>query len=331
MNSKYKKIIIIVVLFAAIIIVMFFLLSLRATYSSGVSKIDFQIQAGERFSSIAVDLRNKNLIRSSLAFEILAALEGRAADFKPGDYELNANLSSWEIIGILTAGSQKEVSVVIPEGSDLAEIDAILSGAQVLRAGALVDYQKDILNSSSSQNLEGYLFPDTYNFFIGSNIETVVGKFLSNFNQKALGMLSQDKNNFKENLILASLVEKEAADYQSRTIIAGILKKRLESHMPLQIDATICYVKEQTLGVSYKDCYPIKASDLKIKSPYNTYLNVGLPPAPISNPGLSAIEAVINSKDSPYWYYLSDPKTGKIIFAENYEEQQKNELKYLNR
>ncbi len=316
---------------AALISAGLFLLSLRATGSADASKIDFQIQAGEKFGSIVADLKTKNLISSSLSFEILALLEGKAGEFKPGDYELDAGLSGWNIIGILTAGGQKEVSVVIPEGSDLAEIDAILGEARILRSGALINYQNNILGGSSGQNLEGYLFPDTYNFFIGSNVDMVVGKFLSNFNQKALAALSQDKNNLKENLILASLIEKEAADYQSRVIIAGILKKRLENHMPLQIDATICYVKEQVLGIPYKNCYPIKTSDLKIQSPYNTYLNTGLPPAPISNPGLSAIEAAINPKSSPYWYYLSDPKTGKIIFAENYAEQQKNELKYLGR
>lgn len=307
------------------------MLSLRAINPADASKADFQIRGGERFGAIVADLKNQNFIRSTLAFEILAALEGKAGEFKPGDYELNAGLSGWKIVGILTSGNQKEVSVVIPEGSDLAEIDAILSGAQVLRGGALINYQKNILNSSSSQNLEGYLFPDTYNFFVGSSAGAVVEKLLADFNQKALVALNQDKNNLKENLILASLIEKEAADYQSRAIIAGILKKRLKSHMPLQIDATICYVKEQILSIPYKDCYPIKASDLKIQSPYNTYLNAGLPPAPISNPGLSAIEAAMNPKDSPYWYYLSDPKTGKIIFAENYAEQQKNEAKYLGR
>lgn len=331
-NFNYLKIIILATLFILLIgIVGYFLFSLSSVNRADISKIDFQIQSKEGFRSIAVNLKNKDLIRSSLAFETLAMLKGKAADFKPGDYKLGKNLDSWEIISILIKGIPKEVSVIIPEGSNLIKIDAILSKAQVLPKGALINYEKNLLNSSSSQGLEGYLFPDTYKFFVDSNIQTVVKKFLADFNQKALVILKQDKNNIRKDLILASLIEEEAADYQSRTIIAGIFKKRLKKHMPLQVDATICYIKEQKLGDLYKGCYPIRKSDLKIKSPYNTYLHTGLPPAPISNPGLSAIKAVIYSKNSPYWYYLSDPKTGKIIFGRNYKEQRMNVSKYLGR
>ncbi|MCL4437450.1 endolytic transglycosylase MltG [Patescibacteria group bacterium] len=307
---------------------MFFL---RPANSQNSPKIDFHIDNGERFNLIVADLKGEGLIRSSLAFKLLSALEGKAASFKPGYYALYQNMSSWQILNILTKGNSEEVSVVIPEGSDLAEIDAILSNAQATRKNALINYQNILKKSASGQSLEGYLFPDTYNFFIGSKIQTVVDKIISNFNQKALPVLEQDKNNLKEDLIIASLVEKEANDDNSRAIIAGIIKKRLANSMPLQIDATICYAKEQILNIPYQNCNPITASDLKINSPYNTYLNLGLPPAPISNPGLASIEAAIHPQSSPYWYYLSDPKTGKIIFAKNYQEQQQNEAIYLGR
>ncbi|MCL5733498.1 MAG: endolytic transglycosylase MltG [Patescibacteria group bacterium] len=336
--KNHKKIFIILSVIIIVCALFFcFLFFLRPTNYRNSSKINFQIDNGARFNSIVADLKSGGLIRSALVFKILSVLEGRAASFKPGYYELSQNMSSWDILDILTKGNQEEVSVVIPEGSDLAEIDAILSGAQVLRKGALINYQNSITNSTSEpacaggQSLEGCLFPDTYNFFIGSNVQTVIKKIIDNFNQKALPVLKQNDNNIKENLIIASLVEKEAADSSSRAIIAGIIKKRIANHMPLQIDATICYIKEQILKVPYQDCSPITSSDLKINSPYNTYLNLGLPPGPISNPGLSSIEAAIHSQASPYWYYLSDPKTGKIIFAENYTEQQQNEAEYLGR
>ena len=107
-------------------------------------------------------------------------------------------------------------------------------------------------------------------------------------------------------MIIASMLEKEIPDDGEREIAAGILEKRLKNKMPLQIDATIIYLK---CGGRFLNCAPLQKSDYKIDSPYNTYIYQGLPPAPISNPSLRAILAAIRGKDSSYWYYLSDPKT----------------------
>jgi UPF0755 protein len=140
--------------------------------------------------------------------------------------------------------------------------------------------------------------------------------------------LDRDAGNFSRNLILASLLEREVSDFKDRQIVAGILLKRLGVGMPLQVDATICYIKKSE---GQEDCYPLQPADFKKDSPYNTYVNRGLPAGPIGNPGRAAIEAAMSPQKSAYWYYLSDPETGKTIFSETLDTHAANRVKYLNR
>ncbi|MGB9608998.1 MAG: endolytic transglycosylase MltG, partial [Minisyncoccia bacterium] len=129
-------------------------------------------------------------------------------------------------------------------------------------------------------------------------------------------------------LILASMLEKEAPFFEDQKIIAGILLKRLKLNMPLQVDATICYIKILKNKGSIS-CLPLNPLDFKINSPYNTYTNKGLPSAPISNPSVQAVLAALNPVESKYLYYLSDPKTKKTIFSQTLKEHNQNILKYL--
>ena len=142
---------------------------------------------------------------------------------------------------------------------------------------------------------------------------------------QTLGLSIEDKN-LGEILTLASLVQKEIKDPYEMRIAAGILKKRLEAGIPLQIDATLCYLKE----IEGNGCLPITQADKTVDSPYNTYLYRGLPPGPISNPGLDAIRATLNPANSPYLYYVSDPKTGRTVFGKTLDEHNQNVIKYLS-
>ena len=205
--------------------------------------------------------------------------------------------------------------VTIPEGWNVREINQFLQ-----REGVLV-------GEELSQELEGYLFPDTYEFFLDSTAEVVKKKFLNNFNTqlKTLGISIEDEN-IKEVLTLASLIQKEIQDPYEMRIVAGILKKRLEVGIPLQIDTTLCYIKE----IEGKECLPITQADKTMDSPYNTYLHQGFPPAPISNPGLDSIRAALNPANSPYLYYVSDPLTGRTVFGKTLDEHNQNVIKYLS-
>jgi len=125
-------------------------------------------------------------------------------------------------------------------------------------------------------------------------------------------------------MILASIVEKEVLDINDeRAIVAGILLKREQAGMYLQVDSTLCYIKEKLV------CKEVIPSDKELNSPYNTYKNKGFPPGPISNPGLSAIKVALFPKSSKYWYFISDPETGGTVFAQTLDEHTQNIVKCL--
>lgn len=281
----------------------------------------FKVERGAGFREIVDQLRDEGLIRSSLVLKVYGLLRGAAPLLKPGLYELTPSMSAPSILKTLAEGALREVQVVIPEGSSIYEVDRALAASGVAGEGELLAY-------AASRRIEGYLFPDTYNFFLGSSIEEVVDRLLENFNLKARPLLDKDPRRFAENLILASLLEKEVPEYEDQRVVAGVLKKRLEAGMPLQVDATICYIKKMKAGTP-TECYPLSPLDFTVPSPYNTYLRVGLPPQPIGSPGIRAISAVLAPYPSRYWYYLSDPKTGKTIFSETLDEQEQNRVKYL--
>ena len=224
-------------------------------------------------------------------------------------------LGLWRLVVRLTPPETPKDVVTIPEGWNVREINQFLQAE-----GVLVDEEL-------SQGLEGYLFPDTYEFFLDSTAEVVKEKFLNNLRMQleTLGMSMEDKSIGKI-LTLASLIQQEIKDPYEMRIVAGILNERLEAGIPLQIDATLCYVKE----VGGKKCLPITQADKAVDSPYNTYLYQGLPPAPISNPGLDAIKAALNPANSPYLYYVSDPKTGRTVFGKTLDEHNQNVIKYLS-
>ena len=173
-------------------------------------------------------------------------------------------------------------------------------------------------------SLEGFLFPDTYEISGGINCDDFIITMLSNFERKITPelknqMQKKEKSVF-EIITMASMLEKEVRTLNDKKIASGILWKRIEVGMPLQLDATINYI-------TGKSDPAVAIKDTKIDSPYNTYKYKGLPKGPISNPGMDSIIAAINPEDSPYWFYLSD---GRTIFSKTFEEHTVNKAKYLN-
>lgn len=316
MRANRKKIVFGFLVAAGLAGIFYFILILALRPASADSEpLEFKVFAGDGFSEIAERLKEKEIIRSAFAFRIFAFISGAALRLKPGDYLLSSASSTSEIISELVAGQRREVEVRIPDGASVYLIDKILSDAGVLPEGKFLEYVLSL-----PEIAEGKLFPDTYRFFQGSSPEEVFRKMNDNFRQRGL---PED-----DILILASLLEKEVPDSNERRIVAGILKKRLAAGIPLQVDATICYLKQRLSG-RYVPCYPLSEADFKIDSPYNTYLVRGLPPGPIGSPGLDAIQAAMEPVDSPYWFYLSDPETNKTIFAKTFEEHATNRVKYL--
>jgi UPF0755 protein len=287
--------------------------------NGALSPAIFQISPGDGFRTIAENLYAAGLIRSPISFDLFSLIDGRAFTLKPGLYKLNPSMDTPQIVSALSGSGAGEATVTIPEGSTIFDVDRILSGALVIRPGALINF-------TSTQNLEGRLFPDTYQFYTNENVADVVTEMTDNFDTKAGSLLAGTPTS---TLIIASIVQEEVPDQADQELVAGIILKRLADGMPLDIDATVCYAKLLAHPTSTAQACSLSALDLKIDSPYNTYLNKGLPPGPIGNPGTIAIAAALHPQSSPYLYYLTDPATGKTIFARTLDEQNQNRVKYL--
>jgi UPF0755 protein len=184
-------------------------------------------------------------------------------------------------------------------------------------AGSLGFTAADFIKAGKAY--EGELFPDTYHLSPGTSAQGVVAAMRAVYKEKTV-----DLGVSREALIIASLVERETKSDAEKPLVAGIIKKRLESGWPLELDATMQYIRGKS-----GDWWPnTTLADRKSVSPYNTYLNKGLPPTPICNPGLAALQAAVHPVASTYWFYLHD-RTGKIHFAVTSEEHSTNIRTYL--
>jgi UPF0755 protein len=288
----------------------------------------FVIQKGESLTSVADRLKKEDLIRSSLAFKILILTKGLANNIQAGDFRLKPSLTAEEVAYILTHGSL-DVWLTFPEGWRREEF-----GRRLAANLDDFDYQEFL---DLTEEMEGYLFPDTYLIPKEASPSAAIKIFTKNFDKKFspdLEAAAKVKGLTKKQVVIfASIVEREARSEENRSLIAGILLKRWRKGWALQADATVQYAKaNQQSTISNQQLtnwWPkVKKEDLQIDSPYNTYKYPGLPPTPICNPGLASIKAVINPEESDYWFYLADP-SGTVHYAKTNEEHNENIEKYL--
>lgn len=280
----------------------------------------FVVNKGEGVRSIADRLQKQELIRSSVAMFLYIRWKGIDDSIQAGDFRLNPSMSIPEIADALTHGTI-DVWVTIPEGWRNEEIALRLSKELAIP-------ESEFLKSAQ----EGYMFPDTYLLPKEASAGGVIEIFLANFRKKVSDQeitLAQQKGLSLERLvIIASLVEREARLDEDRPIIASVILNRLALPMKLDIDATIQYAlgyqtDEKTWWKKH-----LTLDDLALDSPYNTYTNPGLPPGPISNPGMEAVKAVLEAPATDYLYYVADSQ-GKSHFARTLEEHQQNVGKYI--
>lgn len=293
-----------------------------------------RIVKGEGFKEIGAELSRDTLIKSISIFKMYSIITGKAQKFQPGLYEVTPAMSVPQIVDLLTSGGKNEATVTIAEGMTLKDISSALVGAGVLGKEGISEFPfktKAFTDSypylANADSLEGFLFPDTYRFNLNSSVEEVLKIFLDNFNTKAWPLLQNNKN-WYDMLKLASILEREVPNFDDRQVVAGILLKRLNLGIPLQVDATVSYAK---CNGEFKTCASaqITRSDLQIISPYNTYKRLGLPPTPISNPGQIAIKAAGSPQKTAYLYYLSVAKTGETLFSKTLDEHNAKRAKYL--
>ncbi|MEK7465195.1 MAG: endolytic transglycosylase MltG [Patescibacteria group bacterium] len=295
--------------------------------------VHLKITKGEGFKEIAAHLSRESLIRSIGVFKLYAILTGRAQKFQPGAYELSPTMNVPQILDMLSRGGRNEVTVTIPEGSTLKDINDLLTSAGVLEGEAtLSGYAFEKWKTvypylADAKTLEGFLFPDTYRFKINAPPEDIIERLLSNFDSKAWPII-KDQVDWYDRLVLASILEREVPTFEDRQMVAGILLKRIALKIPLQVDATIGYAK---CGGELKNCKNslVTKNDLSLSSPYNTYQHLGWPPGPISNPGEAALSAAVKPQKSPYLYYLSAAKTKETLFSKTLDEHNTKRARYL--
>lgn len=292
------------------VLVLYFYLSLSPP-STDSSKKFFVINEGDSLSTIALRLEKNKFIRNRFSFIIYSYLLGLNEKIQAGNFYLTSSQKIPDLIKNISRGGSTDYWLKIIPGTRIEQFSPSDEFTLI------------------SRELEGKLFPDSYLIpqdYTSENILSVIDK---NY-QKKLAEAKIDattKYTDEEVLIIASLLEREAKTLNDKKIIAGIIDNRLSNQMPLQIDATVQYARD-SLGSPSDYWKPITKADLNFVSPYNTYKNQGLPPAPICNPGLDSLIAAYHPIITDYLYYIHD-STGQIHYASTLTEHNENVAKYL--
>lgn len=335
MDKNLKKKLVTGLIIAAIIIaaVLVWEIFVPASFTEQ-EVILYNAQKGVGQADIAKDLKAEGVIKNSFFFQLAAFISGSAGRLQAGIYDISPNMSIAAIIQKLASGDIAKKKVVILEGWDTGDITKYtetkkLYAAKDFNEAAKKDFTADfpfLKNRPKGASLEGYIFPDTYVIPIETNAEDFIKISLANFNKRLTPELrtaiaKQHKTIFQI-VTMASILEKEVPSLQDKKIVAGILWKRIENGMPLQVDSTINYI-------TGKNDSRALTKDLKINSLYNTYKYLGLPAGPISNPGMDSILAAIYPTKSAYWFYLSADGTGKTVYSRTFADHSLAIEKYL--
>ncbi len=304
-------------LVTVVIIVFFYFIFLQPA-KGFVTNTVISIHRGDTAQKISVTLANKKIIENPLLFKIIVRVAGGVSGVKAGIYRFNKPIGLLPVVYKLLSGELGivPVNMVFPEGITSFRIGKSLSAK-------FPNISSDNFNKSAVKH-EGYLFPDTYTFMPDVNTKTVVTTMLNNFNTRIASITPEIKmsgRSLKSIVIMASLLEREARTLEQKRLISGILWNRLKIGMPLQVDAVFGYIfNKPTFSPSLKD--------LKVDSPYNTYTHRGLPPGPISNPGLDSLLAAATPTKTGYLYYITD-RAGKMHYSKTLYGHNRNVRRYL--
>lgn len=314
----------------------FFFVAYRTDNSVGraTKSQEITIEKGDDVRIIAKKLKEKELIAREIYFIYYAWTRDFSQKLVAGEYEIDPKLKIPEIIRLFVEGetTPTHVKVTFPEGWTAKEMserlnEKGLSGDEFLKIvmnppAEMVAKFDFLKNNPPESSLEGYLFPDTYFFAPEETADSIISRMLKNFDVRFSQDLQnqiekQGKNTF-EIITMASIVESEVRTDRDRKIVSGIFWNRIGIGMALQSDATVSYVLAGEKKIQHN------AEDINIDSPYNTYRFKGLPPGPVSNPGVSSIEAAINPTETDYLYFLNNPKTGETFFSTTFDEHVRN-------
>ncbi len=311
-------------IYTVIAIILILLVTTFIWWKNGTSAVNpsnhtpkiFTIEEGAGVREIAKELKDQGLIKDPVAFFLLTKKLGIDNKIQAGDYRLFPSMDADQIAKELTHGTL-DIWITVPEGQRADEI------ADTLKAK--MPAYKSSWNATLEQN-EGYLFPDTYLFPKEADVNAIISIMTNNFNKRYETLDTSKTNYTKAQLVtIASLIEREARHAQDRPLVASVIYNRLNQGMALDLDASIQYA----MGTE-KNWWPAltdSGGNVLPDSAYNTYTHAGLPPTPISNPGLASLQAAANPATTDYLYYMTD-KNGVNHYATTLEEQNSNISKY---
>ena len=297
------------------------------------------IESGSYTGSIAEQLETEGIITSASNFKLFSKFNHYDGQYQAGTYTFSPSMTMDEIAQILVEGRTNQISFTIPEGLTEYETAAKLEkqGVRTKKNYVKLMEKKDFSEKypflkdaqDNKHRLEGYLFPNTYTLPEGSTEEDVIDLMLSTFDEVFTDEFKERAKKLKmdmnEVMVVASIIENEAAVDEDREIIASVIYNRLEIDMPLQMDSTIQYI----LSLDSKRKKDLLYVDTEIESEYNTYLHAGLPPGPICSPGEASIRAALYPADTDYIYFiLSDKLDGTMKFSKDYDEFLKDKDAY---
>jgi UPF0755 protein len=333
-KNKYKKIFIFipVVIFLFILSVMavscnFFDTVEDSEPTSGVD-VEFEIKEGMTLKEIASLLEEKNIVDNAFLFRLFVEQRGEEKSLIPGIYVMKTGSEYEEVLNGITAGTPVVTyKLGIPEGYTVKQIIDRTAGEipfieyeELERVNDISNYNYNYLKEATS--LEGFLFPKTYEITIDYSAKDVIEMMLAQYQVETVNLdysyaVEKGLSNY-DVLKIASMIEREAYVPEERALISAVIHNRLDIDMKLDIDAILCY---------YLDKWDegLTEEDKKVDSPYNTYMYSGLPPTPICNPGIAAIEAALNPADVDYLYFVvTDSEKHIHSFASNLQEHEKN-------
>lgn len=336
-NTNKKKLIIAaaaIVLMVLIVIVIIFNNMGKPLDSGNTESVSVTVEAGFGTAQIAQTLEDEGIIDNPSAFKLWSKIKGYDNKYKAGTYALSPSMSFADIADILVGGKISTVTFTIPEGYTIYQVADALSEKGLVDRGRFVEllengkFDYDFLSGAqqNSNHLEGYLFPNTYAIAEGASEEDIINVMLNQFGKeiteehykkaKEMGLT------MNEVVIIASIIERECKVAEERPLVASVIYNRLDKGMALQMCSTVQYILGEPKAV-------LTVADTKIQSPYNTYINQGLPPGPICSPGLASIEAALNPADTDYLYFvLSEKLDGTSNFSDNYQDFQRDSAAY---
>lgn len=331
-------------LIAVAILILLGAFGLRMALAEAVKPLDPQdtaikvvtIPLGSGASSISQILEDSGIIKDSRAFRIVSKITGNDSKYKAGTYSLSPSMNAYQIMEKIKTGISAGNMVTIPEGYTIRQTARLLADKGIVdEAEFLQEAETGTFNQSFVEDLpagpdrmEGFLFPETYDIPINASAHDVIQIMLNHF-EKIFTPEYQVRSaemgySMREIMIIASMVERESVASEDRPLVASVVYNRFEAGMPLQFDSTVQYV----LGEQKDRLY---YTDTGIDSPYNTYVNRGLPPGPICSPGADSIKAALYPADTNYLYFVVDPEgQGTHNFTNDYDEFLVFKKKYID-